>query len=222
MALRVCSNRMSLVAGRPSFCRPNIADSRWFSSSDDNTDDGNRQSPKVELLYEGPFASLSLRLKRVSISTAVVGAIGMPLLIAMHGGDVPASGQLAVGGTAIVAAIGSTGALSYCFSPYVHKLERFQAKSSDEESNSKMVVKAITMNILSMRVETVFDPATDVTNASNHRPFCNFVAGGLPMYVHPELIYDDELRMQLVGKEWTETQEKAKDAAKKQDDDDFL
>ena len=42
------------------------------------------------------------------------------------------------------------------------------------------------------------------------------------MYVHPELIYDDELRMQLVGKEWTETQEKAKDAAKKQDDDDFL
>ena len=127
----------------------------WFSTTTPDKDDDDKskaegpsnKSPQV--LYEGPFAQLSLRLKRVSVTTAALGVVGMPLLMALHGGDVPATGQLAVGGTAIMAAAGSTVALSFCFSPYVHKLERVDDAQ----------IKATTANILGMRVETTFDPS---------------------------------------------------------------
>ena len=213
-------------------------DRHWFSSSgsvDENETRTSRNNQPPTLLYEGPFAQLSLRLKRVSITTAALGVVGMPLLMALHGGDVPATGQLAVGGTAIMAAAGSTVALSFCFSPYVHKLERVvvpsgQAENKEGEENGidyveqKHLVKATTANILGMRVETIFDPATDVGKALGSRPFCNFTAKGLPMYVHPEMVYDDELRLQLIGQADLELHEKAKEAAakNKHEDDEFL
>ena len=243
---------MSVPHGRPASSAPVTAtasaafrsastitiDRRWFSSSGGSSSKGasdletSKDGQPPTLLYEGPFAQLSLRLKRVSVTTAALGVVGMPILMALHGGDVPATGQLAVGGTAIMAAAGSTVALSFCFSPYVHKLERVAAASvqgekkegendADAEQN---LVKATTANILGMRVETIFDPATDVGKALGSRPFCNFTAKGLPMYVHPEMVYGDELRVQLVGEAELEQQEKAKEAAakNKQEDDEFL
>jgi hypothetical protein len=69
-----------------------------------------------------------------------------------------------------------------------------------------------------MKVETVFDPKTDVEQYSGIRPFCNFVAKGIPLYVHPELILDDELRVDLVGEE----EATPKDKTIKEDDDGFL
>jgi len=211
-------------------------DRRWFTSSGISSKDASDPETSKEdgqpptLLYEGPFAQLSLRLKRVSVTTAILGVVGMPILMTLHGGDVPATGQLAVGGTAIMAAAGSTVALSFCFSPYVHKLERVAASSGQGEKKEgkndaeQNLVKATTANILGMRVETIFDPATDVGKALGSRPFCNFTAKGLPMYVHPEMVYDDELRVQLVGEAELEQQEKAKEAAakNKQEDDEFL
>ena len=195
----------------------------WFSTdtsqpttpAKDDDDKSKTEEPSNEppqVLYEGPFAQLSLRLKRVSVTTAALGVVGVPLLMALHGGDVPATGQLAVGGTAIMAAAGSTVALSFCFSPYVHKLERVDDAQ----------IKATTANILGMRVETTFDPSKDVGKAAGSRPFCNFTAKGLPMYVHPEMVYDDALRLQLIGAADLENLEKAKEAAEKNKDDDFL
>ena len=185
----------------------------WFSTEASKpTPDDKSKHKQPAILYEGPFAQLSLRLKRVSVTTAALGVVGMPLLMALHGGDVPATGQLAVGGTAIMAAAGSTVALSFCFSPYVHKLERVDDTQ----------IKATTANILGMRVETTFDPSRDVGKAAGSRPFCNFTAKGLPMYVHPEMVYDDELRLQLIGEADLENLEKAKEAAEKNKDDDFL
>ena len=195
----------------------------WFSTETnkptpeekDDVDKSKDEQPNGDrpaILYEGPFAQLSLRLKRVSVTTAALGVVGMPLLMALHGGDVPATGQLAVGGTAIMAASGSTVALSFCFSPYVHKLERVDDTQ----------IKATTANILGMRVETTFDPSKDVGKAAGSRPFCNFTAKGLPMYVHPEMVYDDNLRLQLIGEADLENLEKAKEAAEKNKDDDFL
>ena len=48
-------------------------------------------------------------------------------------------------------------------------------------------------------METVFDPATDVEHYNGLRPFCNFTAKGVPLFMHPELILDDKLRTQLIG-----------------------
>jgi len=179
----------------------------------ENTDD---------ILYEGPFAKLSLRLKRVSISTAVVSLVGIPLIVFLQNNAVPASGQIAVGGTALFAATGSTLALSYCFSPYVHTLKRVPDPSSSSSSSSSFWIQATTCNIIGRRVETVFDPKTDVSPSTGNRPFCNFEVKGKPMYIHPELLYHEELRRQLVGEVKSDNEEQQKAFDSKNKEDDFL
>ena len=89
-----------------------------------------------------------------------------------------------------------------------------------EQAAQEWLLKATTRNIAAMKVETVFDPKTDVEQYSGIRPFCNFVAKGTPLYVHPELILDDELRIDLVGEE--EATPKAETKPIKEDDDGFL
>ena len=80
----------------------------------------------------------------------------------------------------------------------------------------------VTRDILARKVETIFDPTKDVAtpSSSNSRPFCNFMVNGLPFYIHPELITDLNLRVQLVGEEKkneSDTKNKTKT-----DDDEFL
>ena len=79
----------------------------------------------------------------------------------------------------------------------------------------------VTRDILARKVETIFDPTKDVAtpSSSNSRPFCNFMVNGLPFYIHPELITDNELRVQLVGEEKKDDDIKTKT---KTDDDEFL
>ncbi len=170
------------------------------------------------IFYEGPFAALTLRLKRVSLTSAVVGIVGLPALSFFYGAadSVPATGQVAVLATAGVTAVGSTVLLGYCFSPYVHTLERV----SPDEGADNYLLRMITRDIFARKIETVFDPTTDVTapSSSNSRPFCNFMVRGLPFYVHPELINNHDLRVQLVGEE-TRDDNVAKN---KTDDDEFL
>jgi hypothetical protein len=182
------------------------------------------------------------------------------MLITMHTGDVPLAGQLAVGGSAMVGAVGryvgherqretfflqvtiplmlltfclgSTVAMSFVFSPYVATLERVPVRlchaKQDDDSDSKQnlteqaaqewLLKATTRNMLAMKVETVFDPQTDIASYVGIRPFANFTAKGVPMYVHPDLILDDELRTQLVGEQETAKHQKPI----KDDDDGFI
>ena len=210
---------------------------------------GGKADEKDEtVVYEGPFSSLALRLKRISIASAVASVVGIPLLIT-YGSNIPPSGQLAVGGTAILAACGSTVALTFCFSPYIHTLEWIPVKRQQQqqqqqctsptsadadadadgdgaEKGQKMLMKATTINFFAMRVETVFDPDTDVNHdPKTYRPFCNFMVKDKPLFFHPQLLHDDELRIKLLGVEkGTLIEESAKedDGKKKDPDDDFL
>lgn len=191
-------------------------------STDENENLPNDTSKEPEkepaLLYEGPFAALTLRLKRVSLTSAVIGIVGLPALSFFYGAadSVPATGQVAVLATAGVTAVGSTVLLGYCFSPYVHTLERV----TPVEGADNYLLRMITRDIFARKIETIFDPTTDVTapSSSNSRPFCNFMVKGLPFYIHPELINNHDLRVQLVGEETRDN-----DVAKnKTDDDEFL
>mmetsp|Transcript_23503 Transcript_23503/g.36239 ORF Transcript_23503/g.36239 Transcript_23503/m.36239 type:complete len:241 (+) Transcript_23503:46-768(+) len=152
--------------------------------------------------YVGPFSSLALRLKRVSLTTCFVGTFGLPAaLFIKHGSAVPMGGQLAVAGTAAFAAVGSTLLLSYCFNPYVHKLEYVDPETGapvdnnaiSEKDKTALHIRATTRTLLSTELQTVFDPVNDVTVASSVRPFCNFVAAGVPMYCHPEILSEQRL-----------------------------
>lgn len=124
--------------------------------------------------------------------------------------------QAAVGGTALLAAVGSTVALHYCFSPYVHTLTILPSKHNDERNSYQ--IKALTKNLLTQSVETIFDPKLDVQHSDITRPFCNFLAKGVPMYVHKELIQDPELYTLLLGKEDLVVS----DPKQKKDDDDDI
>ena len=73
-------------------------------------------------IYTGPFTGVTLRLKRVSIFSATVGSIGLPWLIYVT--EKTAMAASAVGGTAMLAAVGSTLLLNYCTNPYVHSITR--------------------------------------------------------------------------------------------------
>jgi hypothetical protein len=233
----------SQVLIKPSFTFPVLQSSsstpiRYFTEG--KTDE---QEKEDNFVYEGPFSSLALRLKRLSICSAAASVVGVPLLITF-GSNIPASGQIAVGGTAILAACGSTAALSFCFSPYIHKLEWIPVRQcnpptsadcdGDDESVEKeisetkcqkMLMKVTTRNFLAMQTETIFDPDTDVIhNPKTYRPFCNFLVKDKPYFIHPELLHDDDLRIKLLGKEkGTLMEESSKDDGKKKDpDDDFL
>ena len=198
---------------------------RALSTKSDQKDE--EKEPIV--LYEAPFAALTLRLKRLSLTSAVIGIVGLPTLSFVYGAadSVPATGQVAVLATAGLTAVGSTALLGYCFSPYVHTLERVVADDGAGEENNKLdnnqLIRMVTRDILARKVETVFDPTKDVAapSSSNSRPFCNFMVKGLPFYIHSQLIHNDELRVQLVGEEKRQHEVDTKNKTKT-DDDEFL
>lgn len=265
---------------------------RTFASSSNEKENGDGGN---SLIYEGPFASLSLRLKRISFTTACASIAGIPLLFTLQT-NVPPSGQIAVGGTAILAACGSTAALNFCFGPYVEKLEWIPVRqcnapnSSDKEGEDdndndndnddknqvdlikscgedmKMLMKATTRGYSSMQNEIVFNPFSNSSNISfgkdgtlvetdkdadaddtnndidetdsstdydvvhnpqSYRPFCNFIAKGKPLFVHPDLVHDEQVRLLLLGHanadlESSSDEDKKADNKKKDPDDEFL
>ncbi len=182
------------------------AESRTENSQSGGTVLLTQEQTKQIVLYEGPLAAPLLRLKLVSITTCALGLIGLPLTAVLYGASIPAVGQLAVGGTAILATTGSTVALSYCLSPYVHTLEQ-RIHLDRNTTSTDIMITATTRNIFARKVETTFHPQTNVMQYNGWRPFCNFIAKGVPMYIHPELLSDKRLCSLLVGGTTVNTKE---------------
>eukprot|EP00520_Triparma_pacifica_P020000 CAMPEP_0118653906 /NCGR_PEP_ID=MMETSP0785-20121206/12082_1 /TAXON_ID=91992 /ORGANISM="Bolidomonas pacifica, Strain CCMP 1866" /LENGTH=124 /DNA_ID=CAMNT_0006546483 /DNA_START=283 /DNA_END=654 /DNA_ORIENTATION=- len=122
----------------------------------------------------------------------------MPLLVYLNTGEVPIGGQVAVSGTALLAAAGSTVLLNYCVTPYVHKI----TKTGDDYT-------ATTANLFGMRTTTDFtlDQVVNPTDAKLSRPFCNFVANGTPMYIHGELFNDKATLKKLLQRPLTKSEQ---------------
>lgn len=208
--------------------------------NNDNTDDKTKeQTINDALIYEGPFKELTLTLKRISVTTCAIGFVGIPMIVYAQNqisSTMSVTAQIVVASTTMLAACGSTIALSFCFSPYVHTLKYTKEEeekineSEKKEKDEELLMEAVTCNILGMKVKTIFNPSIDITSP-NKRPFCNFIAKGIPMYMHPTLIEDDVVRKQLFL-DAADTLPKKDDSAAandkkddkniKKDDDDFL
>ncbi|GMI08901.1 hypothetical protein TrVE_jg2099 [Triparma verrucosa] len=161
----------------------NSSSHRFITSKSEN-----KIVPEV-LKYVGPFANLTHRLKRVSLLTASIGLI-LPLTSLYTTSSVPPIGQIAVTSVALTTAVGSTALLNYCVSPYVHRLSEREGR-----------FEAVTVDFWARKINTKFE-LDDVTSSSAlARPFCNFVAKGVPMYVHGELMNDKKLLKRLVKRE---------------------
>lgn len=191
-AASVSISRRPVPRTRFARSRERIGASRWLSagSGGEASSPPAPKAPPAIKKYVGPFSGVTLRLKRVSVFTALTGCVGMPALLFLHTGTVPAAGQAAVSGTALCAAVGSTVLLNYCVSPYVHSI--LQVGEGDGAT-----YEAVTANLMGMRVTTSFDLAA-VQPPTGTRPFCNFVAAGVPMYVHPELVNDKAFVRKLI------------------------
>jgi hypothetical protein len=188
-----------------------------FGTSAKDKDD----TDEDDVVYESPLGKVVSRLRTVSVGTGVIGTLGLPLIIAAKGGDLPSTGMLATGMLFVAGSLGSTAAIYFVFSPYVYTIEQIPIRKchykgatdeNESDGDEKVVVeektdpatkkkdvllKAFTKSLFLTRKDTVFDPATDVVVYKGFRPLCNLMVKGMPMYVHPEFVYNETLRKLL-------------------------
>jgi len=181
---------------------------RWSSST---TEDDEEKA----FVYESPLGSVVTKLRTVSLATGIIGSIGLPIVVAVKG-DLPAAGMLMMGMAFVTGTLASTAAIHFVFHPYVYSIEQipvrkchYQKKANPEgtqddrtiscepKKKKDVLLKAISRSLFLTQVETVFDPAADVLPYKGIRPLCNFTAKGVPLYVHPEYLYDQALRKEM-------------------------
>lgn len=194
------------------------------TTSDKEKDKDSSKPNEDNIVYESPLGNVVSRLRTVSLCTGVIGTLGLPLIIAAKGGDLPSTGMLATGLLFVAGSWGSTAAIYFVFSPYAYTIESIPIrkchykKGASDESESDgdakapvveqktddpppkkkdVLLKAFTKSLFLTRRDTVFDPATDVVVYKGLRPLCNLLIKGMPMYVHPEFVYDETLRKLL-------------------------
>ena len=195
------------------------------------SDNNNNNNNNNNILYESPLGKIVTKLRAVSLLSAAVGTIGLPLFVALKG--MPPTGPLAFGLTFSAASLASTAGIHFVFSPYVYSLERIPIrvchydkekknddnhddddtavssssslrKEASDTNNQDFLYKAVSKSLFLTRVETVFDPATDVIPYKGfYRPLCNFLVlqqqqgRRKPLYVHPEYVHSAALRQAL-------------------------
>lgn len=169
------------------------------------------------LLYKSPLGTVVTRLRTVSLVTGVCSGLGLPLIISLKGTDLPSTGLLATGIMFCMMTMGSTAAVHYVFHPYVYEIHRIPVrlcsyKAADKEGcpheavlsqpdtsateaiKGPFLLKAVSKSLFLGETITVFDPSNDLAPYKGLRPMCNFTAKAVPLYVHPHLVENKELK----------------------------
>jgi len=142
-------------------------------------------------VYASPLGDLVTRLRAVSLSTGIIGSVGLPLVVALKGGDLPSTGMIAVGMTFCAGTIGTTAAIHFVFAPYVYKIQRIPVRvchykkkegggEEEDKANAQpepvprdFLLKAVSRSVFLRQIDTVFDPSAesqDVQKYSGLRP----------------------------------------------------
>lgn len=124
----------------------------------------------------------------VSITGCFLSVCVMPALVFLKNMDLPSLQQTTMGGVATFGAVSSTAALHFVFGAYVLEMRRIRIPVGDEDDdNNPHRLEATTRSVLGFWKNTyVFDPCRDITPYKGAKPFANFCANGVPLYVHPE------------------------------------
>ena len=127
----------------------------------------------VVKIYEGPLNAAVKRIRLVSLTTLATSLMLPPMaLIFKSSATVSLMGKVAVGGTAMVAGVGSTAALHFCTLPFVFEMSR----QGD-------VITATRMDILARRTTFEFNAADVKREPTTLRPFVTFEADGESFFV---------------------------------------
>ena len=160
----------------------------------------NQTKPADQIVYESPLGRVVSRLRAVSLSTAIIGSVGLPVVVSLQG-TMPSSGLLIGSMFFVTGTLGSTAAIHFVFRPYVYEIHKIPVRECSTPGvdcvNKDFLYKAITKNLFLRTHETVFDAATDLEAYKGMRPLCNWSAKGQPLYVHGEYVYDEKLREYL-------------------------
>jgi len=166
------------------------------------------------LIYKGKFSFKLKILKRFSITSSLVGGVGIPTIISLGLTNLPPVGQFAVGGVAIVATFGSTILLQLLTHPYVLSLYELKKPSIEpisikeinqevktiiKESNDReFIIRSL--NVIGIEKETKFKlkDAEVIREASIH-PFASFRVNKKFFYVHSDSILDEQLKRSLTN-----------------------
>ncbi|KAG5190131.1 hypothetical protein JKP88DRAFT_205594 [Tribonema minus] len=158
---------------------------------------GSTNARKEELLYIGPLTAPIKTLKRVSITTCAMSMIGTPLLLVLGNDSVPLSGQIAVTGVALTAAVGSTALLHWCTRPYVHKLSEITGRGAIDKAR---LFKAELLSILGRPRVTEFRLGDVQPQPDALRPFVSFKARDNYYFIQGEVLQDKALLKELLGR----------------------
>ena len=125
------------------------------------------------VIYEGPLNAAVKRIRLVSLTTLATSLMLPPMaLIFKSSATVSLMGKVAVGGTAMVAGVGSTAALHFCTLPFVFEMSR--------EGD---VITATRMDILARRRTFEFGVEDIKREPTTLRPFVTFEADGESFFV---------------------------------------
>ena len=125
------------------------------------------------VIYEGPLNAAVKRIRLVSLTTLATSLMLPPMaLIFKSSATVSLMGKVAVGGTAMVAGVGSTAALHFCTLPFVFEMSR---------EGDRIV--ATRMDILARRTEHEFGVDDIKREPTTLRPFVTFEADGESFFV---------------------------------------
>ena len=124
-------------------------------------------------IYEGPLNAAVKRIRLVSLTTLATSLMLPPMaLIFKSSATVSLMGKVAVGGTAMVAGVGSTAALHFCTLPFVFEMSR---------EGDRIV--ATRMDILARRTTYEFGVDDIKREPTTLRPFVTFEAAGESFFV---------------------------------------
>ena len=131
------------------------------------------KNDEAVVIYEGPLNAAVKRIRLVSLTTLATSLMLPPMaLIFKSSATVSLMGKVAVGGTAMVAGVGSTAALHFCTLPFVFEMSR----QGD-------VITATRMDILARRTTFEFREADVKREPTTLRPFVTFEAAGESFFV---------------------------------------
>jgi hypothetical protein len=148
---RILTARPAGMIQQNTFVRTTTSSSS-SSASSSTTGDSTPQPPPTTtpdpaigaaIVYESPLAKVVGKLRGVSLLTAIVGAVGVPIMVALKG-SIPDAGMLAIASTFVTGSLGSTAAIHYIFGPYVYSIERIPVRvcSSTTIANEEVKQKA--------------------------------------------------------------------------------
>jgi hypothetical protein len=168
------------------------------------------------LIYQGKFSFKLKLLKRFSITSSLVGGVGIPTIISLGLTNLPPVGQFAVGGVAMVATFGSTILLQLLTHPYVLSLYELKKPpieipsiqitniddkikdTNNEIIDREFIIKSLSVIVLEKETKFRLKDVQVVKEASVH-PFASFQVNKKFFYVHSDSILDEQLKRSLTN-----------------------